>query len=152
MLSSFEFRARNRRPLVYSLAPLILVCLLSLGGHTIGQIGGTSERKVPVSPSLVTVGDHLSTSKTALSDREIRIRTLAGRIASAGTETEADALLQAESDLTGVELGRALLVEILRLRNTPISRDNLLKASLRLLRYTERPDMAAARGMAWRGL
>src|SRR5688572_3401719 len=152
MLSIFESRARNRPPLVYSLAPLIFVCLHSLCVHTIGQISRTPERKESVSPSLVTAQDPLSTSKTALSAREMRIRTLAGRIAAADSETAADALLQAESDLTGVELGRALLVEILRLRNTPISRDNLLKVSLRLLRYTERSDMSAARALAQRGL
>jgi CHAT domain-containing protein/tetratricopeptide (TPR) repeat protein len=83
---------------------------------------------------------------------EKRITALAQRIASAATEAEADAFLNAEVELAGIELGRALLLETLKLRGSATSGERMLTLALRLARYADRPDMRAARGLAHRAV
>ena len=81
-----------------------------------------------------------------------RINDLAARIAAAEHEGEADSLLNSEIELAGTDLGRAILVEGLRLRNTNLPRERLLVIFKRLLRLAERPQMRGVVGMANRGV
>jgi CHAT domain-containing protein len=81
-----------------------------------------------------------------------KIQDLAARIVAAEGEEESDSILQAEIELAGVDLGRAMLVEGLRLRNTSLPRERLLVVFKRLLRFTESSRMRSAAGMAYRGV
>ncbi len=85
-------------------------------------------------------------------NRMDQIEDLAVRLTAAESEDESDMILEAEIELAGVDLGRAMLVEGLRLRNSSLPREKLLLVFKRLLRFTARPQMRPAAGMANRGI
>ncbi len=151
MLRFLELPARHRTWFTRPLVVLLLVWPLSFNVDSVGQINPTRESKPPISLPDVRAKDPHSASQAGAGERQTRIDALAGRIAAAETEAEADALLRAESDLVSVELAQALFFETLRLRNTPVPRERILTVSLRLLRYVERSEIGPARGIAQRG-
>ena len=94
----------------------------------------------------------IQVTEVRLATRMDQIHDLAARLMAAEREDESDALLQAEIELASVDLGRAMLNEGMRLRNSTLPRERLLTIFKRLLRFTERPQMRPAAGMANRGV
>jgi CHAT domain-containing protein/tetratricopeptide (TPR) repeat protein len=81
-----------------------------------------------------------------------RIADLARRIAMAETEDEADGILNAQHGLATPELAREILLEIVKMNNGSTAGETVLKVAHRLMRFTERAEMAPARGLALHAL
>jgi CHAT domain-containing protein len=111
--------------------------------------------KAPSAPSRIFVSPtpgSIPTNTAASRANVSKIEDLAFRIAAATTEDAADTILAADPGYAGPDLARAIVSEMIRLRNANESGEKILTVGLRLVRFTKRPEMAAALAIAHRGL
>ncbi|HEX6126691.1 MAG TPA: tetratricopeptide repeat protein, partial [Pyrinomonadaceae bacterium] len=149
-VSTFSLTVRLRRATGPGRVFLAWVCAFCFMAPVTGQSHTTPSPAIPQGSSQPTLPQ--SGPQPSIDLGQTKINVLAFRIAAAASEADADAALRAESELEGIELARALLMETFRLRTTAAPAEKILAINLRLLRYTRRPNMMPARGLALRGL
>ena len=126
----------------------ICFCVVSFGLSTVGQSEKTQPDHQQVTPSS---SNSTPTTAPFPSTGDPRVSELASRIATAATEEAADSVLMANRDVIGLGLGRALVSEIIQLRNSNASGEKVLAVASRSLRYSKLPEMRDERGFAHRG-